>query len=344
MENWNAEDFEAEIARRLEAEHKRRAVGNQDVHQAEEAAPSAQVPPAAEDAAPSTEESSVTDEAPSHADEKPTEQPDDISPAFYEKQEKRDEHSAELSAIMQEEEERLRLREDTAADSERSRVKESPLPPLARLILTILLLACGMAGIYIMTAVDYQSLLLDPLCFGESALCLLTALGLNTELIHRRGVKCALMKAVTLALLLFYCVYALHVLSMSDVLREGLGHVDWLAVARDGMNFNVAADYLRMGKRGLVECAVFVMPFAFFVLLLVRPMRNVGVFYPCMAVLLLAAGTLRVITGTGRISLLQSVVGLAGSSVSYALFLFPPLQTLMRRTGLIGWERTIDEE
>ena len=332
MANWNAEDFEAEIARKLEAEHKRRAE-QENTLPAAEPAPAAveEVPSAAEEEMPPVEVSSV--------EEEPAEEVPSVAP------EKRDgQYSEELSAMMQEEDERLRLREESSSGRERRMVRENPLPPLARLILTILLLACGMAGIYIMTAVDYQSLLLDPLCFTESAVCLLTALGLNTSLIQSRGGKCLLMKAATLALLLFYCVYALHVLSMTDVLRSGLGHVDWLTVAREGLDFNVAADYLRMGRRGLLECAVFVMPFAFFVLLLVRPMRNVGVFYPCMAVLLLAAGTLRVITGTGKISLLQSVVGLAGSSVSYALFLFPPLQTLMRRTGLIGWERTIDEE
>lgn len=356
-------EFEAEISRRLEAEHKRRAEEKAaaEARSAEQETKAAQAvsampessdlfepsdssePPAPQTALPETDKANETSEVPSDEPTKPVPQG-----AETPKPKPKDEDSAELSAIMQEESNRQKKHVAFAEAQDeayrRNDDEDKELPGVVRGIFTVLLLVCGAVGVYIMTVVNYEPYFINPLCFAETSVCLLSALGLNTSRIANRLSKSLLMKAAALALFLFYCLYAMQVLSLTELLHGGVGQVDWLVMARDGISFNIPKDIEAMGSVGMAQCAVFVMPFAFFVLLLVKPLRNIGWYFPGMALLIFAAGAMRVITETGNISLAQSVVCLGGTAVSYMIFMLPPLQNLMRRSGLISWVKVRDED
>lgn len=350
--------FEAEISRRLEEEHQRRAAEKAAAEQTKaEAAQEAEFTlhevsdlpePVPEEAAPEATAPEVPDspESAEVPEPEPAESAD--TPKEPELPPQEDEDSAELSAIMQEESNRQKKHVAFAeAQDEAYRYDEEEdkgLPGVVRLIFTLLLLACGAVGVYIITVVNYESYFINTLCFAETAVCLLGALGLNTSQIANRLGQSLLMKAAALAIFLFYCLYAMQVLSLTGLLRGGVGQVDWLTMARDGISFHVAKDIAAMGSVGMAECAVFVMPFAFFVLLLVKPLRNIGLYFPAMALLIFAAGGLRVMAETGHISLAQSVVCLAGTAVAYMIFMLPPLQNVMRRSGLIGWIKVRDDD
>lgn len=335
--------FEAEISRRLEAEHQRRAAEQAAAEQAK-AEPTAQEDDFTVPEIPDLPEPVPEESAPPEGDEIPEAAPTPKEPEPPQK----DEDSAELSAIMQEESNRQKKHVAFAeAQDEAYRYDEDEdkgLPTVVRLIFTLLLLGCGAVGVYIMTVVNYEPYFINPLCFAEISVCLLGALGLNTSQIASRWGKSLLMKAAALALFLFYCLYAMQVLSLTGLLRGDVGQVDWLTMAQDGISFNIPKDIAAMGSLGMARCAVLVMPFAFFVLLLVKPLRNIGVYFPVMALLLVAAGGLRVVTETGNISLAQSVVCLAGTAAAYMIFMLPPLQNMMRRSGLIGWIKVREED
>ena len=343
--------FEAEISRRLEAEHQRRAEEKAAAEQAraESVAQEAEftVPEIPNLPEPVPEEEAVP-EAAEIPEAAPAESADTSKEKESEQPEPTDEDSAELSAIMQEESNRQKKHVAFAeAQDEAYRYdddEDKGLPGVVRFIFTLLLLACGAVGVYIMTVVNYEPYFINPLCFAETSVCLLGALGLNTSQITNRFGQSLLMKAAALALFLFYCLYAMQVLSLTRLLRGGVGQVDWLTLAGNSISFNIPQDIAAMGSLGMAQCAVFVMPFAFFVLLLVKPLRNIGVYFPAMALLLVAAGGLRVVTETGNISLAQSVVCLAGTAVAYMIFMLPPLQNVMRRSGLIGWIKVREED
>ena len=366
MDDWNAEEFEAEISRRLEEEHKRRA----EEQAAKEPSADASAAPAQEDEdfqlplppdddgeeAASTEPLEIAaGEAPPalpEEDEKPPEPPvDEEKPVRNEDAEK----SAELSAIMQEESDKQKKHvafaeaqdeafAETEAAARRKAAENAALPPVTRLILTGILLVCGAVGVYIMAVIQYPSLLINAACFAEVVVCLLGALGLNTAGMANRLVKGLVMKLGTLALFGFYGLYVIKTLSMTALLEGSVGKVDWLAVAREGISYNIPADVTTLGTMGMLQMAVLVMPFAFFLLLLVRPLRYVGVYFCVMPLVLFGAGVLRVITKTGYVSLAHCVICLAGAAVAYFIFMLPPLQNLMRRSGLIGWAKMIDDD
>lgn len=365
MDDWNAEEFEAEISRKLEEEHKRRAEEKAAKEQAaasgededfklplmpdgggEETSATTESPaPAPEEETPALKDEIPAPEAETDVPAPPS---DEEKPAKSKDTEK---YSAELSAIMQEESDKqkkhsafVEAQDEAFAPMEaKAAAAQKGLPPVVRAVLTVVLLICGGAGVYIMAVVQYPSMFINPLCFAETSVCLLGALGLNTSQMANRLFKSLVMKLGTLALFGFYCLYALKVLSMTSLLH-GVGKVDWLAVAREGISFNVPADVAAMGKMGMAQIAVFVIPFAFFLLLLVRPLRNVGVYFCVMPLVLFAAGLLRFITKTGYASLAQCVICLIGAAAAYFLFMLPPLQHLMRRSGLIGWAKVIDDD
>lgn len=372
MDDWNADAnatalddemaaFEAAITQKLAAEHKRRAEAKAaeqtqaEAQEEQESPNSPEVPASSEPPALPQEEAAAPEipktdgntdggaELETKSDEPPPAAPKEAAPS-----KPKDDDSAELSAIMQEESDRQKKHVAFAeAQDEAYRYddeEEKGLPRVVRVIFTILLLACGAVGVYIMTVVNYEPYFINPLCFAETSVCLLGALGMNTSQITNRLGKSLFMKLAALALFLFYCLYAMQVLSLTELLHGGVGKVDWLMMARDGISFNIPKDIAVMGSVGMAACAVFVMPFAFFVLLLVKPMRNVVVYFPGMALLLFAAGGLRVITETGYISLAQSVVCLAGTAGAYMIFMLPPLQNVMRRSGLIGWIKVREED
>lgn len=339
--------FEAECARRLEAEHKRRAEEKAAQAKAAETEPeiSEIFEPEKEEADASgiaeTEGLGQKDDFQSEMkSDNPMSSSDQVSPEGGE-------YSAELSAIMQEESDRQKKHAAFAEAQEEAHSYDgegSELPNSVRFMFTLILLVCGAVGVYIMAEVKYKSYFINPLCFVEVSVCLLGALGINTALISNRLIKSLLMKCAALALFLFYCLYAMQTLSLTEPLRDGFGSSNWLVMARDGISFNAVGDVAKMGGLGMAQCMVFVMPFAFFVLILVKPMRIPGIYFSGMAVLLFAAGALRVITETGYISLAQSVICLAGSAISYIIFMLPPMQSLVRSSGLIGWVKVRDED
>ena len=344
--------FEAECARRLEAEHKRRAeekAARNKQSQANAAEPQSEVsqisePVTEETVAQKIVEANETDQSDGWQNDMELEEP---PPNPTNEPDRADgEDSQQLSAIMQEESDRQKKHAAFAEAQDEAysyNDEGGGLPNALRIIFTLILLAFGAVGVYVMAVVKYQSYFINPLCFAETSVCLLGAIGLNASLISNRLGKSLLMKLAALMLFLFYCLYAMYTLSLIQPLRDGVGDIDWLTMARDGISFDVGGDIVKMGGIGMAGCAVFVMPFAFFVLLLVKPMRNIGLYFPGMAILLFVAGGLRVITDTGYISLAQSVVCLAGAAVPYFIFMLPPLQSVMRRSGLIGWIKVRDE-
>ena len=360
MDGWNPEEFEAEISRRLEEEHKRRAeeqsVQAQTAVSGEDFSLSPLLPK--EEELPMTETPSAVDKPPNGTDVSPEAPSEEEIPVRTKTGEK---YSAELSAIMQEESERQQRHCATDAlrtaasenDVQKAFVSEEappsmagirPLPLAARVILTSLLLIGGGVGIFLMAEERYASLPMNALCFMAAAGCLLGALGLHTAGMTNRLLKALVMKLGALALFGFYCLYALRTLGMTVLLHGGVGKIDWLTVAREGIDYNVLKDVTALGYRGMAEVAAFVVPFAFFLLLLVRPLRGVGVYFCVMPLVLIGAGTLRVITHTGSVSLAHCVICLVGAAAAYFLFMLPPLQNIMRRSALIGWARVFDDD
>ncbi|MBQ1555497.1 MAG: hypothetical protein IIZ68_08575 [Clostridia bacterium] len=362
MDGWNPEEFEAEISRRLEEEHKRRA---------EEKAAQTEVASTEEDFSlaplPETDNDMTVSETTSAGEETP------VSPVTSASTEVSSEeappvriktggkYSAELSTIMQEES--VRQQQHSAAGTAHTAESVShvpdespseeatpsmagihPLPLAVRVIFTALLLIGGGVGIFLIATGRYVSLAINALCFMASAGCLLGALGLHTAGMANRLLKALVMKLGALALFGYYCLYALRTLGMTVLIHGGVGKIDWLTVAREGIDYNVPKDVAALGYAGMAEVAAFVVPFAFFLLLLVRPLRNVGVYFCVMPLVLIGAGTLRVITHTGMVSLAHCVICLVGAAAAYFLFMLPPLQNIMRRSALIGWARVFDDD
>lgn len=338
--------FEAECAKMLEQEHERRARDEKaaEIAKAAEAVRSAAMPEAAETAKPETEPE--PDPATAFEPEAPAEpQPQPEPP--------KSSHRDELVAIMQAEanesmiheailEEEKKRREELAEEKE----EEDPdgFPRWLAITFSVLLMILGAVGIYTMIGMEYHSHIFDPLCFIEVAVCLLTAVGLITSPISFRVGKEMIMRLAGYALFAFYTVYAADALFLKNLLAYGINTDNAVSYAKSHINMDVAAGLSAMGTSGMVGCALFVAPFAFMLLILLKPFRNFVLYLLTVAFLFFAVEAVRILTMSGSFNLSQGLMGLSGAMAAYILFILPPVKRLLNEAGLILWDFDEDDE
>ena len=367
--------FEAECARMLEQEHERRAKEERDAAAATEAeaAPAASI--AEEEAESETTCEPLPEPEPQTAPEpEPTSEPEqmqerqpepeqqpaaasDTEPEPEQKQEKQPEptrltHHDELVAIMRAESNEsmrhssaARSKEETNESTEEySEIKDERLPNWLRLFFTVMLLGLGAAGLYVMVEMDYHSNIFDPLCFTEITICLLTAVGLNASFIPFRVGKEMIMRIAAYALFAFYVVYAADALFLERLLNNGIDKDHVMAYAKMNIHTDVVGGLTAMGNAGMLGCALFVVPFAFIMLVLFKPFRHIFLYLLTMAFLFFAVSAIRILTMSGSFDLSQGCMAMTGAVAAYVVFVFPPLRELLVNSGLILWEYDDDED
>lgn len=213
----------------------------------------------------------------------------------------------------------------------------TPLPKWMRVLFSALLIVLGAVGVWLLTVNDYNSHLFDPLCFTEIALCLMTAVGINAALISERSRKTAVMRIAMWCVFLFYCLYAADTLFLDRLMELRFNVGDFTEFARSNISFDILEDLSRMGGLSMAECAVFIMPYAFCVPVLIRSYRNIFLYFLYMTFSVLVAGTLRVIVQAGGVSIAQCLICLIGAAAAYVIFMLPPVQNLLRGVGLLEW-------
>ena len=343
--------FEAECAKRLAEEHERRAKEEMaaDTAQAEEEAPAQDPPEPEEKSDPATEiESELNPEEESASDEKTEADPapDPPSEAAAEDKESQEE---ELAAIMQAESNESIIHsgadsEGHKAEDERREEKNDSLPGWLRLLFTLLLMVLGAIGMYIMVCMDYHSYIYDPLCFIEISVCLLTAVGLNAAHIQFRVGKEVIMRIPAFALFAFYIIYAADSLFLKKLLAGGIDKESIVAYAREHINADVISGLTSMSINEMIGCAMMVIPFAFMMLMLLKPFREIVLYILTIVFLFFAVGTVRMLCLVGTFDLSQGCMSLVGAIVAYLLFIFPPVNRILYDAGLILWEYDEEDE
>lgn len=370
MDNWNADgysfetdmsinkeddddmaEFEAACARMLQQEHERRAKEEKDA----EIAAAAEVAHAVAMSEPDDSEQKLKPEPAPEAgqvSEWMNEAPHD-SKSFAENQHKEHKlsHNEELAVIMQAESTESMLHDaarqnnnhsDGMSENAEDENEDESLPNWIRRLFTLLLILLGALGVYTMLFMDYHSFIFDPLCFIEIAVCLLTAVGLNASRISFRVCKEVIMRLAAYALFAFYSLYAADALFLKNLLSHGIDKDNALGFARANINADIMEGLSAMGYSGMIGCAMLMLPFAFMMLLLLKPFRNILLYLLTVGFLFFSVGIMRILTLSGSFDLAQGCMAFTGAVVAYVIFSIPPIQRLMSDAGLVLWE--YDEE
>ena len=380
MDNWNSggysfetdrsisdEDdemaaFEAECARLLEQEHERRA-REAEIASAAEAVRSVAMPTSV----PETQPGDQMQPQPASLTE-PQEEPDpetEDEPATEAAQEEEPEeekspaqtstkisHHDELAAIMLAESNESLMHSsaknarenEVTSEEEYDEKDDETLPRWLSILFSLLLLLLGAAGLYVMTEMDYHSSVFDPLCFIEISLCFLTAIGLNASLIPFRVGKEMIMRIAAYALFAYYVIYAADQLFLKRLLTFGIDKEHFMAYAKSNINMDVTGGLSAMGYNGMLGCVLFVLPFAFMLLMLFKPLRNVLLYLLTVAFLFFAVSAVRILTLSGSFDLAQGCMAAVGAVAAYVIFALPPINRLMNGAGLIVWDYDEYEE
>ena len=335
-DEWAA--FEAECARRLKEEHERREKKRLAAERAKAAEKAPEPEPAPEpDPAPEPEPA---------REPEPVPEPEPASEPEPEPEPERT-PSEELAAIMRaESNESLIHRSRTAVsdDADESGEKDEYFSDWLRILFTVLLLFLGGAGIYVMLGMNYHSYIFDPLCFVEVSVCLLTAVGLNVSLIPLRISKEVIMRLAAYALFAFYLIYAADALFLRKLLATGIDKSNVMTYAKSHISADVVGGLSAMGREEMLSCAIMAAPFAFFLLILIKPFRNPMLYLLTMMFSFFAVGTMRILCMSGTFNLSQGCMALAGTGVAYIVFFFPPLRNLLTDVGLITWDYDEDDD
>lgn len=222
--------------------------------------------------------------------------------------------------------------EETEADDEDD--GDEPLPGVVRFIFTILLLALGAVGMYLLVGMDYHSYLLDPLCFAEISVCMLTAIGMNAAAISSRIGKVLIMRTAAWFLFLFYCLYAANELFLHKMIEDHFVIGSFFGFARS----HITMDFGALRAYDIAECAMFILPFAFLLPMVLGFLRNFVLYVFAMLCSVGGVAALRVVSMAGGVDLARCCVALGAAVVVYIIFMLPPLQNLMRGAGLCSWE------
>lgn len=339
--------FEAECARRLEEEHKRQA----------KEAKSAEIAKAAEEARTAAgfdvgeaAFSEIAKPKPPHREEPPSQEDappemsmgDELAAIMQNESNERHRHEEAMAALAQDEfyEEEEAFDEFVYDDED----DDETLPKWLRLLFTVLLLALGAGGTYIMVGMDYRSYLLDPLCFAEVSLCMLTAIGLHTALMESRISRVFIMKTAALFLFLFYCLYAAYHLFLHRMLADRFVLGNYLYYARDHVSGDFSGGMEALGKIGMAECAVFIVPFAFLLLMIFRPCRHILIYGFGMVMVIFGVAALRIVAMAGPVNIAQGVMAMVGALAAYLVYYLPPVHNVMEKYGFAPWVEEYDED
>lgn len=230
-----------------------------------------------------------------------------------------------------------------SAGDEESGGQPAEIPEWLRMLFTLLLLTTGLIGIYVMITLEKRSYIMGPLCFMEISVCLLTALGMNAARIPLPFGREMVMRLTAFTLMAFYCVYAADELFLKNLLTDGIRTDGVVKYAGNHFNSDIVGGLSSMSPDGMLSCAIFIAPFAFMLLMLFSPFRNVMLYVLTISVAAFAGGILRILTMSGGFSLAQVCMTLAGAAVTYIFFKLPPLQNIMTAAGLIIWDEDDDE-
>ena len=197
---------------------------------------------------------------------------------------------------------------------------------------------------YVMLGMDYHSYIFDPLCFIEISVCLLTAAGLNVSLIPLRISKEIIMRLAAYSLFAFYIIYAADALFLRKLMAHGIDKLHVMAYAKSHINADLIGVLSSMGTSAMLSCAVMAAPFAFFLLMLMKPFRNLVLYLLTIAFCFFAAGLMRILSMAGSFNLAQGVLALVGALAAYVIFFFPPLKKVMTDVGLIIGDYDDDDD
>ena len=353
--------FEAECARRLAQEHERRAKEEKaaEIAKAAEelrAETMPEIPPEPEQN-PEPEDKAEPEQNP-EPDDKPEpernpetqEEPETGATPESQPEMSPDE---ELAAIMRAESAALPVQSATTGtvkdtndeeEEEEYAEKDEVFSDWLRVVFTLMLLFLGAAGVYVMLGMDYHSYIFDPLCFVEISVCLLTAVGLNVSLIQFRISKEIIMRLAAYSLFAFYIIYAADALFLRKLLAHGIDKTHVIAYAKSHINADLIGGLSTMGTNAMLSCAVMMVPFAFFLLMLMKPFRNLLLYILTVVFCFFAVGMLRILSMAGSFNLSQGVMAFVGALGAYLIFFFPPLKKVMTDVGLIIGDYDDDDD
>lgn len=348
--NWDDMDsFAEECSRRLAAEHERIAAENRRNSEKAQQAAEEEMSLNALDGEPDffddempldalDDDSEITESKPAEA---AVTQEITVSASDISEQDSSNEYvspPAEVEAYQR------RLQEDECKAEEYDEA-DRKLPAWLRLTFSAMLLVLGTAGIWMLVFGGGLSRFYESLCLIESALCLLIAVGLNAAEISDQGLKKNIMRTALWAIFIFYCLNAADKLFLHRMIKCGFSMENFAQYARNNISFDLLGGLSEMTGMDILQTILYVAPYAFCIPVLMQSYRNIVLYFLFMTFSFMAVSTLRIFSMSGRLSLTQCTVCLAGAAAVYIIVMLPPAQSSLRRVGLMEWvELDADED
>lgn len=221
---------------------------------------------------------------------------------------------------------------------------DETMPEWMNLLFSVILLLLGATGVWLLITSENLSYLLEAVCFIEVALCLLTAVGLNTSAISERGIKKNIMRTALWVIFIFYCLNSADELFLHRMIENGFAFGDFMQYAQNNISFDLFDGLSKLTASGIIETVLYMAPYAFCVPVLMRTYRNMVFYFVYMTCSFIAVSVLKIIAMNGGVSLAQLLIYLIGAAVVYIIIMLPPVQNGLRRIGLIEWAELKEDD
>lgn len=248
-----------------------------------------------------------------------------------------------LSLLMKAETYQHQRHEDERMADEESE-PDDKLPTWLRLIFSAVLTVLGAAGIMVLVSGEGFSRLIESLCFIEAALCLLIAVGLNASAMCDRERKRKIMRTALWAIFIFYCLNAADKLFLHSMIENGFALGGIVQHAQNNVNFDIFNGLSKMTGTDILQMMLYVLPYTFCVPVLMKSYRNIVLYFLYMTFTFMAVSTLQIISMSSGVSLAGCLVCLAGAAAVYIIIMLPPVQSGLRRVGLLEWAELEEDD
>ena len=222
--------------------------------------------------------------------------------------------------------------------------EDNKLPAWLRLIFSAMLLVLGAAGIWILVFGEGLSRFLESLCFIEAALCLLIAVGLNAAQISDSRRKKNIMRTALWAIFIFYCLNAADKLFLHRMIECGFSMEGFAQYVRNSISFDILDGLSEIKGMDILQTILYVTPYAFCVPVLMKSYRNIVLYFLYMTFSFMAVFTLQIISMSDGVNLAKCIVCLVGAAAVYIIIMLPPVQSGLRRVGLMEWVELAEDE
>ncbi|MGN0473891.1 MAG: hypothetical protein ACI4IJ_02260 [Acutalibacteraceae bacterium] len=234
---------------------------------------------------------------------------------------------------------------ENECEAEEDGEADNKLPVWFRLIFSAILLVLGAAGIWILVFGEGLSRFFESLCFIEAALCLLIAVGLNAAEISDNRRKKNIMRAALWSIFIFYCLNAADKLFLHRMIECGFSMEGFAQYVRNSISFDILDGLSEIKGMDILQTILYITPYAFCVPVLMKSYRNIVLYFLYMTFSFMAVSTLQLISMSDGVNLAKYLVCLGGAAAVYIIIMLPPVQSGLRRVGLMEWvELTEDED